>query len=779
MRVVITEKPSVARDLARVLGVHGKHNGYLEGVVDGMTTRISWCFGHMAELVDPAHYTPEWKAWRVDKLPMLPDEFEIRVRKGATDQFKVLKRLLLERQTTEVINACDAGREGELIFRWVVQLAGVDRPVRRLWVSSLTDEAIQGAWRGLRQGAEFDRLGDAARCRSEADWLVGMNATRAMTLLARKGGGRGPLLSVGRVQTPTLAMIVNRDLEIERFVPENFWQVQATFTHGNLSFVATWFRGSAETRDGKDGPATNTRMQTEEVAQAVADATERQVGVVARAERKRTTERPPLLYDLTSLQRRANQRYGFSADRTLELAQALYERHKVITYPRTDARFLTPDQVPELQGIVVAVGRLAPYAPHATAILDAGPIRPGKRMIDASEVGDHHAILPTTKTPDSGRLQPDEKRIYDLVARRLLAALSADAIFDVANLVVEVPPEPSVPLPETISAPLTYRASGRICVDPGWQAVDPPKKRKDVVLPQVQQGSQVDASKAKVKPGQTRPPRPHDDASLLKGMETAGRDLDDAALKRAMRQSGLGTPATRAAILTTLVSRQFVVRQKRTIRSTERGRALIAAVPVDELKSAELTGRWEARLAGIAEGKDDRASFMEAVKVRTGEVVAAVLAAEPPDVASEPDEREVLGKCPICDTDVREGRAAFSCETGRDCTFVIFKSIAKRAISKRSAVQLLKEGRTPVLKRFKSKKGKPFEASLTLDEAGRVKMVFAEQYERPPQESRHTPKSAEADFAGKPCPKCGEGTVIRGKVAFGCSRWREGCDWRT
>jgi len=451
----------------------------------------------------------------------------------------------------------------------------------------------------------------------------------------------------------------------------------------------------------------------------------------------------------------------------LQLAQALYERHKVITYPRTDARFLTPDQVDELPGVVRAVGKIGAYTSYATAILEAGPIRPGRRVVDAGEVGDHHAILPTNRAPDSARLQPDEKRIYDLVARRLLAVLSPDAVFDVAKIVVAVEPDPSVTLPGEVTSPLTYSARGRICVDPGWQAVDPPKKRNDVVLPQVERGSRLAVIKAKVKPGKTRPPRPHDDASILQAMETAGRDLDDAALKRAMRQSGLGTPATRANILTTLVKRGFVVRQQRALRSTDRGRALVEAVPVDELTSAELTGRWEARLSAIAEGRDDRAEFMAAVRQRATEVVHAILAADPPDLASEPDDRVVLGECPVCGTPVREGRGAYSCEKGRDCSFVIFKKIAKRDISKRSAVQLLTRGQTGVLKRFKSKKGKFFEAALVLDDEGRVQMSFGCR-----------PAAARKVRPGDACPECGRGQVMRGKVALGCSRWREGCGWR-
>ncbi|MCK6504360.1 DNA topoisomerase 3 [Myxococcota bacterium] len=797
MRIVITEKPSVARDLARVLGVRGKAEGWLEG--DGL--RIGWCFGHMAELEDPAHYDPAWKAWDPALLPMLPERFALRVREGAQDQVKVLKRLLSDRAVTEVINACDAGREGELIFRYLLEVVGCHKPVRRLWVSSLTDEAIHRAWGAMEAGARYDALADAARCRAEADWLVGLNATRAMTCLARGDAGQGTLMSVGRVQTPTLAMIVARDQEIAAFVPEDFWQVRARFDAG-VPLLATFHRPrppgqdeapeddaprSPEEEERQGGPPPGTRLPTEAAAQAVLSATLGRQGRVAHDQRKRTRERPPQLYDLTALQRRANQRYGLSAARTLEVAQSLYEQHKLITYPRTDARHLTPDQVPELPGIIEGVGRLPVYAPFARALLEAGPIRPGKRVVDAAEVGDHHAILPTGRTPDPGRLSADEKRVYDLVARRLLAALSPDAVFDVAAIELHVDPDPAVALPEGVGAPLVYRARGRICVEPGWQAVDPPGRRSEVDLPPVGEGALLPVLDGQLHPGRTRPPPPHDDASILKAMDTAGRDLDDEALRRAMRQSGLGTPATRAAILATLEKREYVTRQGKHLRATDKGVALVAAVPVDELKSAELTGRWEARLSAIAEGRQDRDRFMSDVRVRTGEIVSAILAAPRPAVAAQADEREILGACPVCGSPVREGRGAWTCEKGRACTFVIFKKIAKREVSRRTAKLVLGGGTTPVMKGFKSKAGKDFEAALKLDEQGRLTFHFPSR-EAPaapatPAPAAPAPPAAPdplgvPDPTGLPCPSCGQGTIIRGHHGWGCDRWRQGCAWR-
>ncbi len=763
MRLVITEKPSVARDLARVLGVRVRGEGFLgEGELV-----ITWCRGHLLELEAPAHYDPQWKPWRLDTLPMVPERFELRPRKGAMDQWRVVKRLLRQRDLEAVVNACDAGREGELIFRYAYQGAGCRAPVQRLWVSSMTDRAIQEAWARLRPGRDYDRLGDSARCRSEADWLVGLNATRALTCLARSAGG-DQLLSVGRVQTPTLAMIVQRDREIEAFEPEPFWQVRARFRVGEAQWTGAWFQvREPEERGQLDQAPRAERLPSTQHAEAVAAATQGRAGTIEQAQTRRKREAPPLLYDLTSLQRRANQRYGMPADRTLALAQDLYEKHKLITYPRTDARHLTPDQVPELPGIVEGVGGLRPYAAAAQQLL-AGPIAPGRRVVDAEEVGDHHAIIPTGRTPNPSRLGPDEKRVYDLIARRFLAALSPDAVFDHTTIVVAVPPG-DAPLPEEIAVPLRYRARGKVIVEEGWRAIDPPPKRKQLELPRLEPDATAQVLGTEVKEGATRPPSPFNDASILKSMETAGKDLDDAQLKRAMRSAGLGTPATRANILQTLIHRGFIERKGKTLRATDRGRGLIDVLPVDALKSAELTGRWEARLSAMADGKDRRAEFMEAVVAWTTEVIEAIKAAPPPppEVVRAPD-TPVLGDCPVCGKPVREGRAAFSCETGRACSFVIFKKVARRQISPGMVKALLRHRRsTRTYKGFRSKKGKPFEAGLELDEEGKVVFWF-------PERERSRPETP----VGLRCPQCGLGQLVAGRAAWGCDRWREGCDYR-
>jgi DNA topoisomerase-3 len=794
MKVVVAEKPSVARDLARVLGAGSKRDGFIEG--PGL--RITWCIGHLLELEDPGHYAEEWKAWRLDQLPMVPPRFDLRVRSGIEDQWAVVQRLLKDREVQEVINACDAGREGELIFRYAYQHAGCRAPVRRFWASSMTDAAVRAAWDRLQPSSRFDALAAAARCRAEADWLVGLNVTRAMTCRTRDAGGDA-LWSVGRVQTPTLAMIVGRDREIAAFVPETFWQVRARIEAEKGGWQATWFR--PEVRDAKEEPEgdevpSSQRLGSAQDAERIVRACQGRPGEVEQARRREKREPPPLLYDLTSLQRRANQRYGLSAQRTLEVAQALYERHKLITYPRTDARYLTSDQVAELPSILRGVAGLAVYAPFAQALL-AAPIRPGSRVVNDAEVGDHHAILPTDRTPVAASLNADEKRIYDLVVRRLLAVLSPEAIFDLTDLVVAVPCEPSALLPDGVASPLRFRARGRVCRQEGWRAVDPPSARRDVDLPGVDVGDPVRITKAESEEDQTKPPRPHDDASLLKAMETAGRQLEQKDLARAMRNAGLGTPATRAAIVQTLLDRGYVVRDKRALLSTEQGRALIEAMPADELLSPVLTGRWELRLAEMAEGREDRVAFMADVVKLLEQIIGAIRVAALPQAAlvrTRP-QAEPLGACPACGQPVRERGKVYACDTGRACVFVVFGEMSKRKISKRLVIELLTKGRTKPVKGFKNKAGAEFTAGLMVEE-GKVRFWFPDREgEEAPPKGPTAPKPPRPAAAAAPappaarsepsrgpvglsCPACQEGRILAGRSAWGCSRWREGCRWR-
>lgn len=720
---MIAEKPSVARDLARVLGVRpaGQH------AFEGERCVITWCVGHLVELEEPAAYDARWKAWRLDTLPIAPAAFRLRASRHAAPQLRAVTRLLRDRRFTSVVNACDAGREGELIFHYVYQFAGGGPPVRRLWISSLTDDAIRRGFAALRPGHQFDALADAARSRSEADWLVGMNATRAVTVRGRAAGGdhRG-LLSIGRVQTPTLAMLVERERAIRAFVPRPYWEVRGELTTGDgRSFTAGWRRGGAA------------RLATAALAGAIVardaahGAASDPIGPRVERIRARTVrEPPPLLFDLTSLQRTANRRFGLSAARTLEVAQALYERHKVLTYPRTDSRHLSSDVARELPALFAALAAVPDYAPFAAPLV-AAPPRPGRRIVDDAKVHDHHAIIPTGKPVRLDALDRDERRLFDLVARRFLAAFHPDAEFAVTEVWIRVgaaiagdaapefapadPPgaraaaadrEPPV-LDQLPPAPDRYFARGRVRLAAGWQAVagidgtaaahdrSDPDAEPTPVLPPLVEGQALDGRFAAIAKHTTPPPR-YTEATLLGAMESAGKAIDDEALRQAMKDCGLGTPATRAAIIETLLRRDYIERARQHLAPTALGIALIDALPVASLASPELTGRWEARLAQIARGEDTRAAFMADIARYVAEMVDAIRGSSPP--------------APTAPTTPSRSRT----------------HPGARARNRTAA---------------------------------------------PPRRQRRAASAA----AELPCPRCARGTLITGARGWGCSRWREGC----
>ncbi len=777
--LVIAEKPSVARDLAKVLGARTKGEGFLEG--NGY--RVGWCIGHLLELAPPEVYDASWKRWSTSTLPMLPPNFRLQPRKTAYKPLAVLKKLMRERDVTRIVNACDAGREGELIFRWLcdhVFERGIRVPVSRLWIASLTDQAIQQGFAQLQPASRYDALGDAARCRSEADWLVGMNATRAMTLLGRRAGGE-TLYSVGRVQTPTLALIAEREDTIENFVPEPFWHVDATFgcaphgASGDERYVGRWFdprsKGGDERIRGPDGA---TR------ADAIARAVQGQPGTVVDIKREEQHERAPMLFDLTALQKLANQRYGLSADRTLKAAQALYEEHKAITYPRTDARFVTSDVGPTLPALLRAQAGM-PWNAAVQTALGLGP-KPQRKVVDDDEVGDHHAILPTERVPHLDRLSPDARNVYNLVARRLVAVFLPESSFDKRTIITAVSEH-------------HFRSEGRARVALGWHAAEPPPAARDgrdeaPLLPNVRVADAVSTRAATVVASQTQPPKRFTEATLLGAMEHAGKELDEEALRRAMRDSGLGTPATRAAIIETLLTRAFIRRDGKSLLPTQAGRALIAALPpgASALRSAELTGAWELRLANMARGKDDPSAFMADVQRFTREVVDAMRDSAPPTSMDVSASAEVLGACPVCGTPVTQatrGRRAFACAT-RDCTFIIFATIAGKRITPNLVKLLLARGQSSTLPGFRSKAGKRFKAALVLSADGQVGLDFGDgvsdrQASPKPPKPPPLPKPPALPKPapdGRPkCPKCNAGRVMAGNRAWGCTRWREGCDF--
>ena len=756
MQLIVAEKPSVARDLARVLGVRGAGRNAIEG--PGHV--ITWCIGHLVELEEPAAYDGRWKAWRLETLPMIPAAFRLRPVDRTRDQLRIVSGLLRDRRFKEVVNACDAGREGELIFRYLYELAGSRLPVRRLWISSLTDEAVRAGFSALRAGRDYDPLADAARCRSEADWLVGMNATRALTVRSRAGAARSPgapLYSVGRVQTPTLAIVVRREQEIRSFRPRDYWEIRGTFRTATApatpaepgSLTALW--GVAQA----GGKSRRTRLGDSALAREVVSRADQHAAasdptgpVVERLRQRRVHEPAPLLFGLTSLQRTANRRFGLSAAQTLTVAQALYERHKLITYPRTDARHLPGDVADTLPKIFAALGEVPEYAPFADTLRTAAPPR-SRRVFDDGKVHDHHAIIPTGRAIRWEALERDERRIFDLIARRFLGVFFPDAELAVTEVVIRVGAPAPAGAPallaegaaldeELIGAlpppPDRFFARGRVRLVAGWQAVaevgapspgtadggrdGAPAGDGDQALPPLDEGQRLDGAFEPLQK-QTRPPPRHNEASLLGAMEYAGRDIQDEALRAAMRDTGLGTPATRAATIETLLKRSFILRQGKHLVPTELGIALIHAVPesVASLASPELTGAWEARLARVARGQERRADFMADINRYVAEMVQAFRgdqAARPPAQVSPP---HAARTCPLCrQGTLVAGKRGWGCSRWRQgCAFVLWYQVGDQRISETELRDLIEKGRTRRRKWPRAEGGEAIPGRLVLD----------------------------------------------------------------
>ena len=609
MIVVLAEKPSVARDIAAVLGANAKREGFLEG--NGY--RVTWAIGHLVGLAQPDEINPAWKAWSRATLPMLPERFPLVPLKDGRAQLRIVSRLLRDPEVQSLIAATDAGREGELIFRYIYEQARCRKPWRRLWLSSLTPAAIRSALAQMQPGSRYDGLAAAARARSQADWLVGMNLSRAYTLTS------GSLFSVGRVQTPTLAMIVARDREIRAFVPQPYLEITAKFQSEKGSYQGTYYPVARSALHDSRGQLRafdplRARLPADgALARAVAERVRKGRASVAFVERSLRRTPPPQLFDLTELQRRANQQYGFSAEQTLNAAQTLYERYKALSYPRTDSRYLSSAVAVTLPEIVAAI------APRYPGQLAAGSgERPlSRRYVDDAKVSDHHAIIPTAQRPGALAEGSAEARIYDLVCRRLLMAWHEDLVESVTRVVTEVrsaAPEADL-----------FATQGISQESPGWTVLDPKRpvdpNAKPKLPPGLATGDAQQITAVDILRKQTQPPRPHTEASLLAAMETAGRKLEDRALIEAMRDSGLGTPATRAATIETLLTRGYITRQAKNLLSTKQGEALIDAVhPL--VQSPEMTGRWEQRLRRMERGQEPFDPFMQDIAGYVREVVA-------------------------------------------------------------------------------------------------------------------------------------------------------------
>jgi DNA topoisomerase-3 len=751
--LVVAEKPSVARDLAAVLPgsfTQSKDKTSLEGE-DHVVT---WAVGHLVGLAEPDAYDPKLKKWRYADLPIVPDKFKLQPNDDrAKKQLNAIHKQMAREDVDVVVNACDAGREGELIFAYVYETAKEQKPVQRLWLSSMTKKAIADAFEKLRPGEEMQPLENAARSRSEADWIVGMNATRAASIRLRAAFDGA--VSLGRVQTPTLALVARREEEIRAFKPEPYWLVEAKFAASGERLYAGRYMG------GK-------RIKEDEAAAIVADC-KGQTGTITKLEKKEETEKANQLYDLTSLQRHANTLHGFSARRTLSAAQKLYEEHKALTYPRTNSRFLTSDMVDEIKPIAGIVGENGQYR-KATEYVQALDKLPLHKVINDDKVEDHHAIIPTrSDNPHNlSKMGADELKIYDLVTKRFLAIFHPDAKFERTRV-------------ETTVSEHVFRTSGRVLVEAGWRSVygeevDPQgavdeDSGGNQNLPKLEQGEDSETREVESLRKETQPPRRYTEASLLSAMEGAGKEIDDAELRDAMRDSGIGTPATRAATIELLLGREYIERDGRALVATEKGIQVIRLLGSHPLTSPELTGDWERRLANIEHGSDSRPAFMSDIAKFTTETVA-----ELDKLKGVQIERAKLGPCPVCAREVHENRKGYSCWTKEDpgCGFVIWKKKAGKnlpvAVAKELMAKLkesLERGDEPPIGRtekqvtgFRGRSGRSFRAKLRIEprgeeHPGRWKVEFDEEWAdrpraEPTEEQTGDGAAATAEVAEQP-----------------------------
>ena len=730
--LVIAEKPSVGRDLARVLpGPFAKQEGYLEGPDHVLT----WAVGHLVQLAEPDEYDVKFKKWRMADLPIVPAKFKLVVRdERSKKQMSVVTQQLGRDDVDDVVNACDAGREGELIFAYLFEKAKSSKPVQRLWLSSMTKAAMERAFKELRPASEFASLEAAARSRSESDWIVGMNATRAATIRLRSSFDGA--VSLGRVQTPTLAILTRREEEIRAFVPEPYWLVDAVFgAPGDRVYEGRYHDGAKP------------RMATAAAADAIVDAVRGQTGEITQLETKERKERAPLLYDLTSLQREANSRYGFTARRTLAAAQRCYEEHKVLTYPRTSSRYLTSDMIAELKPIAGHVGVAGREYQAAAAYVQGLDMLPLARVVADDKVGDHHAIIPTNSTHVLDKLSDDDRRIYDMVARRFLAAFHPEAVFENTKV-------------ETTVAGHIFRTRGKVLLVPGWRGVygelaegdgAEDDEGREQQLPKLALAEQVDTLDVSAEEKETKPPRRFSDASLLGAMETAGKLVDDDEMREAMKESGIGTPATRASIIERLIDVGYVERDARSLVATEKGLNVIRLLGDHPLTSPSLTGDWEQRLAKIERGEEPRSRFMSDIK-GFAESTVADLDAKLKDVRIP---RANLGPCPVCGHDIVENRKGFSCWGREDpgCGFVIWKSKAGKTLPMAVAKELIATGRTakPVTG-FKGRSGRSFRARLALEqsEEGKWRVEFDEPWAK--EGAKVDPAAVDSWRTPPPCP---------------------------
>jgi DNA topoisomerase III len=754
--LIIAEKPSVANDIARVLGGFTRHGDYFES--DEYI--VSSAIGHLVEIAAPEQYEVKRGKWSFANLPVIPPHFDLRPIERTEDRLKLLTRLIKRKDVDRLINACDAGREGELIFRLIAQHAKAKQPVQRLWLQSMTPNAIREGFARLRSDEEMIPLSEAARCRSEADWLVGINGTRAMTAFNSRDGGFY-LTTVGRVQTPTLSLIVEREEKIRKFVPRDYFEVKATFQAKAGSYDGKWFDGSF--KKGEDPEARADRLWDRAKADAIVADCEGREGTVV-DEAKPATQLAPGLFDLTTLQREANGRFGFSAKTTLSIAQALYERHKVLTYPRTDSRFLPEDYLPTVTQTFSALTGVQQHAPFARQILDKGWVKPNRRIFDNAKISDHFAIIPTLQPPKN--LSDAEQKIYDLVVRRFMAVFFPSAEFLVTTRTTTIDQH-------------TFRTEGRVLVNPGWLAIygrEGIPEGNSPNLPPVGQDERVPVEEIATIALQTRPPARFTEATMLSAMEGAGKTIDDDELREAMAGKGLGTPATRAAIIEGLIAERYVVREGRELIPTAKAFQLVTllrGLGVAELTMPELTGGWEYKLNQLEHGRTDRDTFMTEIAAMTRQIVERARNYESDTVPG--DYATLATPCPRCGSVVKENYKRFACTS---CDFSITKIPGGRQFELPEVEVLLRDKVIGPLSGFRSKMGRPFSAILKITDEHKLEFDFGQ--------SNEDDENAEpVDFGDQQplgaCPKCG-GRIFPHGMSYVCEKSvgpQKSCDFRS
>ena len=766
--LIIAEKPSVANDIAKALGGFTKHDEYFESE----DYLLSSAVGHLLEIAAPDQYEVKRGKWSFTNLPVIPPHFDLRPIPKTESRLKVLQKLIKRKDVNRLINACDAGREGELIFRLITQHAKASQKIERLWLQSMTPAAIREGFEKLRADQELLPLADAARCRSEADWLVGINGTRAMTAFNSKSGGFF-LTTVGRVQTPTLSIVVQREEQIRKFVPKNYWEVRAEFIAAAGIYEGRWINPEFK-KDPSDPDARENRLWSEAAAKSIAAACRNKKGVV-REESKPATQLAPQLFDLTSLQREANARFGFSAKNTLGLAQALYERHKVLTYPRTDARALPEDYIDTVHKTIEGLGdHSTDYKAFAQTILKGDGkkswVKPNKRIFDNSKISDHFAIIPTLEAPKN--LSEPEQKLYDLVVRRFLAVFYPAAEYQVTTRITEVSGH-------------HFKTEGRILVEPGWLSVYGKASQTEDELVPVQKNEAVQNETIELVALKTKPPARYTEASLLSAMESAGKWVDDDEMREAMAEKGLGTPATRAAIIEGLLAEKYIVREARELIPTAKAfqlMTLLRGLDVAELTQPDLTGTWEHKLALIEKGKLDRNTFMQEIAQMTQRIVKRAKEFNSDTIPG--DYATMKTPCPHCGKSVKENYRRFACES---CGFTISKTPGGRAFEYEEVEVLLKDKTIGPLQGFRSKMGRPFAAiiklvEIPLDDTDYPNAGFKLEFDFGGSSSDD---GESIDFTGKEalgvCPKC-SGAVYEDGMRYLCehnSGPTKTCDFKT